>query len=247
MSGGHLSAETIDLMMLASLPSTEVDHAKAHLGSCERCRVRWQELEDDKRRFEQFVLPRTLEKVQQRARPGSLWDRLRERWSFAVPALGLVTAALIAVVLLPKTSPEAPPPYVGIKGGPTLKVVGSRGDTQFQVGPGDRLQPGDRIRFVVSPAEARYVLIASVDQGGVVSVFYPYDGAKSAALEGAASQELPGSIELDATLGKEQLFAVFSAEPLDAARVREALKAGQLASAVGGAEVVTLTFDKVSP
>ncbi len=245
MTGSHLSAETIDLMLLASLPSTEVDQARTHLHTCERCRLRWAELEDDKRRFEQFVFPRTLEKVQRRAQPTSFVDRLRERWSLILPAAGVAAAVAALVVAIP-----APLPYDGIKGGapvPSIKVVGSRGDAQFQVGPGDQLRPGDRIRFVVNPVDAHYVLIASVDSAGKVTLYYPYEGARSAALPHDANQELPGSIELDDALGTERLVAFFSEEPLESASIRDALSAGKApADIASNTDVISLAFEKVA-
>ena len=46
-------------------------------------------------------------------------------------------------------------------------VVARRGDHTFQVHDGAALAAGDRVRFVVVPDKARYLLIASIDGSGL--------------------------------------------------------------------------------
>jgi hypothetical protein len=67
------------------------------------------------------------------------------------------------------------------------------------------------------------VLVASVDASGKANVYFPYEGERSATLPGPGRWEVPGSIELDDTIGPERVFVFFSPEPLVAARAREAL------------------------
>jgi hypothetical protein len=223
----HLSSETIDLMMLSSLAEADHHYAKAHLSECGECKARLTEAEADKARFEQFIFPRTLPKVEERAKGvGAGWlSGWRQRLGL-YGALGAVAAALLAVVVLPGLLNDDP--YIGIKGGlaPTFEVVASRDDAgQFRVTPGMALRPGDRLRFVIEPAGARYLLIASRDGQGNVTVYYPYGGAESAEIR-SGKQELPGSIELDEVAGRERLVALFSNQPLRADQVAAALKAG---------------------
>jgi hypothetical protein len=87
------------------------------------------------------------------------------------------------------------------------------------------VRPGDDVRFVLTgtPEGQAYVLVASVDADGKPNVYFPYDGEKSASLPGPGRWEVPGSIELDETLGPERVFVFFSPRPLVARRVREAL------------------------
>ena len=49
---GHLSSETIDLLLLSALDATEANAAKAHLDECDLCKTRWRELNEDKVRFD---------------------------------------------------------------------------------------------------------------------------------------------------------------------------------------------------
>lgn len=240
---GHLSAETIDLLMLASLPPPDVDRAKEHLSGCSSCQARWSELEEDKARFEQYVFPRTVSRIEERAHARSLLERLGERWRVLLPALGLAAAALVAVVATPWAAEEEP--YLGVKGGgAAMEVVAHSGGGQFAVKSGARLRPKDRIRFVVEPAGAKYLLIASKDGQGNVTVYHPYDGRQSAAV-GPGRQELPGAIELDEVLGPERLLAIFSDAPLSADEVKQALSKSAGVPVIPGAKSqLTLDFVK---
>jgi hypothetical protein len=87
------------------------------------------------------------------------------------------------------------------------------------------VRPGDDVRFVLTgtPEGQGYVLVASVDGAGKPNVYFPFDGDKSAPLPGPGRWEVPGSIELDDTLGPERVFAFFSPRQLDAGEVKTAL------------------------
>jgi hypothetical protein len=66
---GHLSSETIDLLLLSALSSNEANEAKAHLDDCGLCKQRWMELNEDSQKFKQYVFARTLP-----AEPGHFID-----------------------------------------------------------------------------------------------------------------------------------------------------------------------------
>jgi anti-sigma factor RsiW len=247
---GHLSSETIDLLLLSALPADESNAAKAHLDECERCRTRWRELNEDKQRFEQFVFARTLPKVEARAAQakGSFFERFK--LAIALPAFGLVAAGAIAVVALTgggtQTEDEV---YVGVKGqGPSLTLFAARtGGGAFEVKRGGSLQPKDRIRFVVNPGNAKYLLIASRDGAGAFSVYHPFGAAQSVKLASQARLELNDAVELDETLGNEKVVAVFSDAPVQAAEVEAALKANPADPKLPNATLVTWDFVKVHP
>src|SRR3954471_23132866 len=93
---GHLSSETIDLLLMSALTGQRQDEAKTHLDGCPLCQKRWTELNEDKARFEQFVFPRTVAKLEARLAAPSLMERLRAGWKVLVPAAGLVMAASLA-------------------------------------------------------------------------------------------------------------------------------------------------------
>lgn len=252
---GHLSSETIDLLLLSALSAPETNEAKAHLDTCGSCKARWVELNEDKQRFEQFVFPRTLAKVEARAAAerGGFFERFKLK--LVIPSLVMVAAAVTLVVATqgptqvdgPGTQTEDDA-YVGIKGAPTLEVFAMRnGGGAFPVQPNMELQPSDRIRFVVNPADAKYVLVASTDGAGEFSVYAPFGAGKSQLVKSAAKQELPGSIELDDTIGVENIVAAFSNEPLTAEQVQAAVLLDAKNPKLPGVSFVTREFRKVAP
>lgn len=243
---GHLSSEDIDLLMLQALQGAEADAAHAHLGACTSCKRRWDELNEDKARFEQFVMPRTLPKVEERLRQGQgLFSFLAlPRWVPAALTAALVLGVTTTITIKRISGPQGDDGYIGLKGGPGLEVFAERQGRQFTVKPGAALQPKDKVRFVVNPAGAKYVLIASKDGAGNFTVYYPFNGLESAPL---AARELPGSVELDEVTGKEWLVAVFSDAPVKADAVKGLMDVGAREKSIEGARVVDLKFDKVKP
>jgi hypothetical protein len=73
------------------------------------------------------------------------------------------------------------------------------------------VQPGDQLRFFVSGAAHPYVAVLSRDARGVVTEYYPGTG-QSGTLASEAKTFLDSSVELDATLGPETIWAVLCAE-----------------------------------
>lgn len=238
----HLSSEVLDLLMLSALPEAEAEAAKQHLGTCATCTGKWETMQADAQRFSQFVFPRTVEKVVERTK-GGFFSRFK--LTVLVPLAGL--AAALAVVATTGGGQTEDDLYVGVKGEPTLEVFASRaGGSAFAVTQGVALKPEDRIRFVVNPAGGKYLLVVSRDGAGAISVYYPFGEQQSALVASNTKSELPGSVELDATLGDERLFAIFSNEPVSAAAVESALQAGG-ALRLPGARVVEKHFRKAAP
>ncbi len=244
---GHLSSETIDLLLMAALTGPQETDARSHLGSCALCQKRWSELNEDKVRFEQYVFPRTVANLEARLSNPSLMDRLRAGWKFLVPAAGaLVAASLAAAVIVggkDRTQTEDDV-YIGVKGGPGLEVVASRAPSeQFPVRPGTVLHPKDKIRFVVNTAGARYVMIASRDGSGAFTVYHPF-GAIESGQVAPGRVELPDSVEREEVTGPERLVAVFSEAPVTAVTVKAALEANPTDPKVEKAKVVSWEFLK---
>ena len=244
---GHLSSETIDLLLMSALTGERQNEAKAHLEGCTLCQKRWSELNEDKARFEQFVFPRTLAKLEARLAAPSLVDRLRAGWKMLVPAgVGGVAASLAMAVWVggkDRTQTEDDV-YIGIKGNASLEVVANRPETgQFPVKPGTVLKPKDKIRFVVNTAGSKFLLIASRDGAGAFTVYHPFGAAQSGQVTGNRV-ELPGSVELDEVTGNERLVAVFSDAPVAADAVKAALEASPTDPKIDKAKVVSWEFVK---
>jgi hypothetical protein len=260
---GHLSSETIDLLMLSGLDATAANAAKSHIDACATCRTRWRELNEDKEKFQQFVFPRTLENVTSRVIAPSLFDRLKifGPWKVLGPLAGAAAAAGLAIGVFNAAGPGTQTEdevYVGMKGSRTadvtlkgdariaLEVVAQRAsEGQFPVKAGAVLRPGDKIRFVVNPGNAKYVLIGSRDGSGAFTVYHPFGGDKSTAIE-RGSHELPGAVELDEVAGTEKLVAVFSNEPVDAKSLERAVDSNPAQPQLGDARVISLDFVKAA-
>ncbi|XXF76175.1 DUF4384 domain-containing protein [Myxococcaceae bacterium GXIMD 01537] len=216
----HLSQLDLDAHLLRALPPEAAARAEAHLEACPRCREALAALGAAHQRFQAEVLPRTLPRLRERAAPSPA----RRPWLAWLVAPALALAGVALVLLRPGPGEEENPAY-GYKGGPVLRVAVKHGDTVGTVADGARLSPGDALRFIVEPAGHAYVLVASVDGAGAVSVYHPYGGTHSARLpETSGTVTLPGSIVLDAAPGPERLWAFFSREPLARADVEAALR-----------------------
>jgi hypothetical protein len=153
-------------------------------------------------------------------------SQARSRWTRTLWVL-LPAAAAVALVSSWALHQDVADrdPTIAAKGSPSLVIVARRSGTVSPVAPGATLAPGDEIRFVVRSSGFRYLLVASIDAGAKASVYFPYGGSASGAIEPAGETQLPGSIVLDATKGPERVFAFFSERPLEAASVTEPLGA----------------------
>lgn len=249
---GHLSSETIDLLLLSALASSEANEAKAHLDDCSLCKQRWLELNEDSQKFKQYVFARTLPQVEARlseSRPG-FFERFKLQ--LLLPALGVATAAALALTFAagPGTQTEDDI-YIGVKGlEPTFEVFAQReAGASFAVKADTALKPKDKLRFVVTPGQAKYVLVASVDGKGTFSVYHPFGAAESEKLTGQVPRrlELGSTVELDDTMGTEKLVVVLSDAPVKAEAVKAALLTSPAAPKLEGARVLTREFVKVAP
>lgn len=249
----HLSAFTVDALLSGALSSADQVTAERHLDGCARCRDDVAAARALREKFTADVLPRTLPAVRARARRSTKW--------IAVVAAGLAAAAAIALVLhfkAPPAKPDVPEePYLAIKGSAGMKIVAQHAGTQLEVVDGVKLAKGDAIRFVVDPNGLAYLLVASVDGDGQVTVYFPAGGKESGRVEDGHKVELPGSIVLDDARGPERVFALFSREPISAEPVAAALRA----IGAGGRDAIlragtlpvpaeaqrSIVFDKVAP
>lgn len=236
----HISQLMLDALPLGALDRDSEARVQAHLANCARCRQDAQDAADLRQQFTVHVLPRGLPAGRSRRR---LW---------LVPAFAAVL--VIAVIgLRPRPTRTG---ELGIKGEASWQVFANRDGQVFAVRDGTELAAGDQIRFAVIPAGARYLMVASVDGLGVATIYYPYDGAESAPIEGDRI-EPDGSIVLDAAPGPERIYALLSDEPIaaDAARAQLRAVARGGADAIRGMRTlqlpvraqVSLVFEKAAP
>lgn len=199
--------------------------ALTHAEQCPSCtgRLAWMREAGDL--FARRVFPATREAVVQKLHRPPWWARLRVALTVAVPAA--VAAALLVVVLPSLRAPGDG--YVGMKGqggqAPLpFQVFVDRAGKAHELHPGDRVHPGDGLRFVVD-APDREVVLLSIDAQGHVSRLVPGGTARV-----PQTGIVPGGSVLDGVLGPERIFAVELQPGLDVgqieAAVREAVHSG---------------------
>jgi hypothetical protein len=149
----------------------------------------------------------------------------RRRRQRRLTALGALAAGIAAVGMgiffaLPRDDDGAP---IRLKGSDTLLVYCKRGNEVIQVLDGAILHPGDKIRFVHRSSRP-YLMVVNAEERGEVQPFYPFPAGDSVRIPTGVRAELPGSIELDESVGTERVVAVFSERPLSFAEVRAAVE-----------------------
>ena len=71
-----------------------------------------------------------------------------------------------------------------------------------------------------------FLAVVGRDAKGVVTIYHPYDGTAAAPYQ-ASQPLLPGAVALDDTLGREDVYALFSEKPFELDWAVRALKEGR--------------------
>lgn len=244
------------LEQLAFEPDAAPPEAAVHRATCPACGAAVAGLRSERDAFlaARPTRPFVAAVVERATRPaaadaGRWWPG---RWL-------LVAGAAAAAALL--TVGRAPAPEEGAvrfkgDGGPSLTLFVSRGGGPARpLEAGAALHPGDVVRFGVVTPRPGHVLVASIDERGRYARYHPAAEGADAPVDGReALQVLPGSVELDGSLGREWIVLVVSPRPLDERRVEEALgrafreRAGDRLGPVAlDAEVRVVAVAKVPP
>ncbi|HVH43483.1 MAG TPA: DUF4384 domain-containing protein, partial [Labilithrix sp.] len=132
------------------------------------------------------------------------------------------------------------------KGAAHVGFYVKRGEHVWRGGDGERVQPGDALRFTVTSATASYVAVMSVDGAHHASVYYPYDGARAVPCEAGGDVALPSSVVLDAVVGNETLIALSCDRAIELEPIRARLDGRPFVHppAVEGCRVETTRLEK---
>jgi hypothetical protein len=221
----HLSTFELDLLETGTLDENRTERLHEHLSACETCRAQRSELQAARSEFTNDVFPKTAHSFRQRSERVPI-PRYRRAVVWA-PVLASAAALLLVLgVVNTRRAPSDPAPELQAKGGGGLSLVVRRnGETLRPSDDAVELRAGDELRFVVFPTgdRAKHLLVASVDGSGKANVYFPFGGDRSGTVERLPRWEVPGSVILDDAPGPERIFALFSAEPMDARGVREQL------------------------
>ena len=228
---GCLSDFTLDRWLAGELSGPEAAVVEGHAAGCARCGRRADEIRGERDAFGRDAPPL----VRRRA------ARAPARWLWGSGALA---AAAAGILLFAHAHDDG------------TRTKGARSAIGFYVNhagsvrlglAGERVEPADALRFVVTAREPRYVAVLSVDGARHVSVYYPGGTVASLAVSGAAVP-LPASTVLDETLGDETIYGVFCPQPFDLEPLRKALEASlERAPSLEGCEVDSLHLRKEAP
>jgi hypothetical protein len=201
----HVSERQLDEWLGDALSDSERARIDQHLSHCAACRTRKQTIESAN--------------AQSHAQAPT-FQRSKLAW-LGAPLLA-ACAALAFLALRPST--RAPSDHTRSQGAPRMGYYVKRGQ---DVSRGERrgtLHPGDALRFVYSADREYHLAIFSADARGV-AVYFP-SGPSAERVSAGQEVGLDFSVELDATLGRERVTALFCPEPFDIATVQELLSSG---------------------
>ncbi len=251
----HLSDYRLDQLLAGELAPGDVALSRSHLESCDSCAARHATLVAEKSRFEARDIDgelATLTSAGQAspARPtGATVHRPRSWQRRAIgPAMLVMSLAACAFLLVQVVNTDRPP-EIRTKGKPTINYVVGTGEVieepKFAARRGGVVYPGDRVQwFVTSPGPVDLAIL-SRDGAGVVSTYFPASGSGSGKVEGRGTRAVPLSTELDATLGREDVYAIFCRGSFQLGELTEQLKtAGRAPEPIAGCTVSSLMLVK---
>lgn len=187
-------------------------------------------------------------------------DRNRSAWLWGVGTFALAAGTMLFFVR-PETTAisssdseeatradalaEGPAPQPGVRSkGTDLSLLVHRDSASGSeiVHSGERLAPGDRLRFQVTLPAAGFVGIVGQEASGQLYRAWPLEGSDDfARVDETATHVLPGAIELDASTGREWLHLVHC--PLPAAPPPCEVQGAEIQCAAG-CQLTSFAVDK---
>jgi hypothetical protein len=204
--------------------------------------------------------------AQQRAQRSGRWRRFRLLAGLQL-LTGLMAAAFIAPMLKsttkssstsssiswtkPSTQAElsslaAAAPVELTKGRLVLQAFCTRGDVIFPIDDSAACLRGARLRLAYSVPAAGHLMIFGVDDRGQIFPYYGEGSLSSIPVGAEAEGLLPGSIGLDDRHGRERIFALWAAEPIDATRVKIAVTRAMVDGDVARVSTLNVGVDQTS-
>ena len=201
-----------------ALPAEAKARLETTLAASPRDQARLAELRADSAAFLLQHPPGALvARFQEDVRRARWWQRPR----LLAPLLAATAVAAFVLVLLPPTDD----PYT-TKGSVILTLHRKTADGSVPVSPDGVVAPHDSIRFEVKAPKRGFVAILSRDPRGTPTVYYPFGGWDAAPYD-VTQPLLPGAIELDDTLGREDIYVLFSTRPFQLEGAMRALGTGK--------------------
>ncbi len=215
-----------------------------HLESCQKCRDLMSTLENERRNY---LIVHPFREFAAKKLPAQSLGK-RSRFSGWLPiSVGALACLMILPVLekrleqsrgiAPGVVGEALPKNAGSesalggvrsKGNPILEFYCKRDGVVHEGRVSEEFRAGDELQFVYTADSAAYVTLASIDAGGIVSLYRAAGEKIKVSLEAKPGnrQVLPFAVTLDASTGSELFVMVYSAKPLLSDSLESWLKLG---------------------
>ncbi len=239
---GHLSELTLFRLADGELSAEERGLVERHLASCGLCLGHTAALRTELARpLPALKLP-SFTAVNS---PQRTTTRRLQGWAPAAATI-LSLAAVMLVFLRPPSQPD----QLSLRGaGLHLEVYREAGAGAERLRSGDAVAPGDRLVFRVRAQEAGQILVFGLDSTGSAYPVWPADPSlRSAAVEGASTQDLRAGVELDATGSAERFIATRCDTAFTAADLYPSLGAADpLPSPTPGCSAAEILLSKRAP
>lgn len=210
-------------------------NAAAHFATCVRCAARRSALQRER---EAFLAAAPSFDAHARLLAGEPHAPRPARTRTWIGAAVLAAAAAMLIALLPMRDRLA----TRSKGGPHLGFFVKRGAQVSHGSSGEAVQPGDLVRFTYSSERERYLALFNLDARRA-SVYFPA-GAMAMPVRAGVDVALDFSVELDAELGAEHVYALFCARPFALEPLRAQLQAAQHLDAPPDCEIDSIALVK---
>lgn len=219
------SALQLDRYLAGELDDAAGRSVRDHAAGCPRCAAALDEMRlgRDERLPPLRVVPLDLKPT-------------RRRWIPAAAAAAGVAAAASLLLVFRPAGDRIKGPGFGLR-----MYVEHAGDVRAAA-PGERVAPGDAVRFAVTTPGRGYVAVLSIDPDGRASVYFPV-GERAEAVAAGNDVALPIATRLDLSVGEERIVGLFCSSPVELEPLRARLERGAFA-APRGCEVIRWSFVK---
>lgn len=229
---------TFDRWHARELSAAHERELRAHLEVCARCSLRCEQLDQQRAAFHRRA-PDWQSFAARRA-PASARSR-RGPWpGMGAIALGVAAAAAVVLFMVPADQERAP--GVRSKGKPSIGFYVKDGDRVRRGASGERVRPGETVRFVYSAEQPVYFALLHVDAARA-SVYFPTAGSATPVAPGR-DMALDFGIRLDPLLGVERVYGLFCTEPLALEPLRARLEAAGELTQVAGCQIDHIVLNK---
>ena len=214
----------LDAMAVGECSTSQVQILQNHIAQCEACAARWELRQQGMAAFpnvDRDAMVARLHQLSAHITPApepSFWAQVRS--VFAQPAVFGTSMAMAAIVMMLVVQPpvvnliEEPTPDTIRPKGSSFTVFKNSKDSVEILANGGKVQAGDKLRFKVDPREGIDVMVVGQEANGKLYMAFPLDGSEASRPSLASEQGiLPGTIELDQSIGREKLYLISCEHP----------------------------------